>query len=185
MENTTLKTKSFWFVARTIAHVEIKMRKYFEDHEIESFIPTRKELRTWRGEVMEVEIPVIRGLIFFKADYTLAHAVFYLNEREMYRICSGNGMLQVSDNQMESFIRLVNESREKVNILEFSYGMGDRVMVKKGALAGMTGRLARLDNKNYFTICLDGLLVAAIKFPKSNLVKVKEAENKSYKPGYE
>lgn len=185
MENTLPKTKSLWFVARTIAQAEIKMRKYFEDHGIESFVPTKKELRKWRGEVTEVEVPIIRNLIFFKADYTLAHTVFNLNSRKIYRIRSGNDLLQVPESQMEPFIRFVNENFGKVKILDSSYVVGDRMMVKKGPLAGMIGKVTQIDNKDYFTICLDGLLVAAIKFPKSNLVKVEEAEKKSYKSRYE
>lgn len=176
MEEKGPEKKYLWFVARTIAQAELKMRKYFEDHGIECFVPTKKEIRKWRGEMTEVETPIIRNLIFFKADYALAHTVFNLNNRKIYRIRFENDLMHIPENQMTTFIRFVNENFGKVKILDSSYVVGDRMMVKKGPLAGLVGKVIQIDNKNHFTVCLNGLLVAAIKFPKSNLIKVKNSE---------
>lgn len=170
--------KTLWFVARTIAQAELKMRKYFEDHQVECFVPTTTELRKWKGEVTEIEIPVIHNLIFFKADYALAHTLFNLNSRRIYRIYSKSDLLSVPTRQMDAFIRFVTENYGKVKILDSSYVVGDKMMIKKGPFAGWVGKVTLIDNKNYFTVSLDGLLVAAVKFPKSNLIKVKEGGEK-------
>lgn len=169
----------FWFVARTIAQAELKMRTYFEDHGIECFVPTKKEVKKWKGEMTEKEIPIIHNLLFFKADYTLANSVFSLNARRIHRVRSKNALLYVPDAQMEPFIRFVKEHYGKVKILESSYVVGDKMMVRKGPFAGTIGKVTQIDNKDFFTISLDGLLVAAVKFPKSNLIKLEEAERKS------
>lgn len=180
MEEKGSEKKYLWFVARTIAQAELKMRKYFEDHGIECFVPTKKEIRKWRGEMTEVETPIIRNLIFFKADYALAHTVFNLNNRKIYRIRFENDLMHIPENQMTTFIHFVNENYGKVKILDSSYVVGDRMMVKKGPFAGTIGKVVQIDNKDYFTISLDGLLVAAVKFPKSNLIKVEAADTKNF-----
>lgn len=172
MEEKGPEKNYLWFVARTIAQAELKMRKYFEDHHIECFVPTKKEIRKWRGEMTEVETPIIRNLIFFKADYALAHSVFNLNSRKIYRIRFENDLLHVPDNQMTLFIRFVTENYGKIKILDSSYVVGDKMIVKKGPFAGTVGKVIQIDNKDYFTVNLEGLLVAAVKFPKSNLIKV-------------
>lgn len=178
MEVNDPEKEPLWFVARTIAQAELKMRKYFEDHQIECFVPTTTELRKWKGIVTEVEIPIIQNLIFFKADYTLAHTVFNLNNRKIYRIYNNKEMLCIPERQMDTFMRFVNENYGKVKILDSGYVVGDKMMIKKGPFAGLVGKVMQIDNKNYFTVSLDGLLVAAVKFPKSNLIKVGEADER-------
>lgn len=183
VEKAPLKM-SFWFVARTIAHAELKMRKYFEDHNIECFVPTKIEILKRKGEMTEVEVPIIHNLIFFKADYLLAHSVFNLNSRKLYRIRTDKEMLYVPEQQMIPFMRFVRENYGKVKILDSCYVVGDKMMIKKGPFAGLVGKVIQIDNKNYFTVSLDGLLVAAVKFPKSNLVKVAEADNRTSAKNY-
>lgn len=165
---------SLWFVARTIAHTELRLREYFQKAGVECFIPTRMELLKRRGEMVEVEVPLISNLVFFKADYALAHSLFNLNGRRLYRVRTANGMLNVPDRQMEPFMRFVTENYGKVRILDPSYAVGDRVVIKRGPLAGQEGRLVKIDNRNHFTVSLDGLLVAAVRMPKSELAKVQE-----------
>lgn len=176
------KEEYFWFVGRTIAQGELNMRTYFNNHQIDCFVPTKKEIRKRKGEMVETEIPIVHNLVFFKADYTLANTVFNLNYRKIHRIRFENQLLHVSESQMAPFIRFVNENFGKVKILETSHVAGDRVMVKKGPFAGMVGKVIKIDDKDYFSISLNGLLVAAVKFPKANLIKVEEAE-KEISPG--
>lgn len=176
------KEEYFWFVGRTIAQGELNMRTYFNNHQIDCFVPTKKEIRKRKGEMVETEIPIVHNLVFFKADYTLANTVFNLNYRKIHRIRFENQLLHVSESQMAPFIRFVNENFGKVKILETSHVAGDRVIVKKGPFAGMVGKVIKIDDKDYFSISLNGLLVAAVKFPKANLIKVEEAE-KEISPG--
>ena len=77
---------------------------------------------------------------------------------------------------MEPFVRFVNEHYGKVQILDTNYVIGDLMMIKKGPFAGWIGKVIQIDNKNFFTVSLEGLLVAAVRFPKSNLMKVDEAQ---------
>lgn len=166
---------SFWIVARTVANGELSLRKYFEGREIECFVPTKNVIVKRKDEVVEKEMPIISNMLFFKADYSLAHSLFNQNSRRLFRMRNEKGMLTVPERQMESFIRFVNENKGKVRILDTNYVIGDKMMIKKGPFAGWVGKVVEIDNKNYFTVSLEGLLVAGVRFPKSNLVKVEEA----------
>lgn len=163
-----------WVVARTVAHGELSLRTYFEEREIECFVPTKTVFLKRKGEVIEQEVPIIHNLLFFRADFSLAHSLFNQNSRRLFRMRDKTGMLTVPDCQMRPFVRFVNEHYGKVRILDTSYVVGDRMMIKKGPFAGWIGKVIQIDNKNYFTVSLDGLLVAAVKFPKSNLIKVED-----------
>lgn len=166
----------FWIAARTIAKGELSLRSYFEENAIECFVPTRRVLLKRKGEMVEQEVPIIHNLLFFKADFSLAHSLFNQNSRRLFRIRGENGMLTIPDRQMEPFVRFVNEHYGKVRILDTNYVIGDLMMIKKGPFAGWIGKVIQIDNKNFFTVSLEGLLVAAVRFPKSNLMKVDEAQ---------
>ena len=169
-------TKSpIWIVARTIANGELNIRKYLEERGVPCFVPTKTSLLKRKGEMVEVEVPIIRNMLFFKTDFATAQALFNVNSGRMFRVRDSKGILTVPDRQMETFIRFIDENYGKVQILDTHYVVGDKMMIKKGPLAGMIGKVTQIDNKNYFTITLEGLLVAAVRFPKSNLVKVEEA----------
>lgn len=172
------KKTPVWIVARAIANGELNIRKYFDEHGITCFVPTKTTLLKRKGEMVEQEVPIIRNMLFFKADFATAQTLFNLNAGRLFRVRDTKGLLTVPDRQMEAFIRFIEENYGKVQILDTHYVVGDKMMIKKGPLAGMVGKVTKIDNKNYFTINLEGLLVAAVKFPKSNLVKVEEAEKK-------
>lgn len=148
MEGKNTENKYYWFAARTILFMELKMRAYFENHQIEYCIPTRKIFRGWKEVKMELEVPVIRSLVFFKADRAMAESVFGQNKGILYRIHRESGIVCVPEDQMEPFIRLVNEYEGQVDILD------------PGSDAAAKGPA-----NNDHVVCLDGLLVASVEFP--------------------
>lgn len=176
MEEKKQIKKDLWFVAQTIPHVELKMRKYFEDRGIECFVPTKIETRKREGKMTDTEIPIIENLVFFKADYTMANSVFSLNYRMINRLRDSKGLLAVSDSQMNLFMCFINQNCNKVRILNSCHVPGDWVKVRKGPLAGLVGKLACVDNVDCFAVSLGRVVMAAVKFPKSNLIKVAETD---------
>lgn len=173
-EDKILEKKELWFVARTIGCVELRMREYLKKIPVDCFVPTEKKIALRKGEMTEVETPIVHNLIFFKTNYTLANYIFSLNSRRMHRIFDEKGLLFVPEKQMDLFISFVNEYYGKVKILDSNYVVGDKMMIKKGPFAGLIGKVVRIDNKSYFTVSLERLLVAAVKLPKSNLMKVED-----------
>lgn len=169
-----VRNQYLWIVARTTANNELNIRKYLTERHIECFVPTQTKLLKRKGEMIELETPIIRNLLFFKTDYATANTLFNLNAGRMFRVRDANGLLTVPERQMDNFIRFVHEHYNRVKILDTTYVVGDKMMIRKGPLAGMIGKVTQIDNKNYFTINLEGLLVAAVRIPKTNLVKVEE-----------
>lgn len=181
METKELDKKGIWFVAQTIPHAELKMRKYFEGRGIVCFVPTKLEMRKQKGETIDYETPIIPYLVFFKADYTVANGVFDLNYRMINRLRDSKGLLCVPEEQMSAFIRFVNSNRGKVRILDSCRVTGERVMVKKGPLAGLAGKLVNMDGNELLVVGLNGLVMAAVKFPKNNLIRVEEVTSSASK----
>ena len=106
-----------WFVARTRDKQELAIGKKLKTLDVEHFLPTRREIRQLKDRRKEVEVPVIRNLIFIHATKQEAidlHnkqglAIFYLSDR-----CK-RGMLIVPDKQMQDFIQVMNLNPDAVS----------------------------------------------------------------------
>lgn len=171
-----------WIPARTVANTELKIREFLEKNHYEFFIPTTKKLKKKNGVVTETETPLINSLIFVRATWKDAFLLFRLLQTKMFGIrLRDKKLLTVPGREMDQFIAFTNEYANKVQIMETAYTVGDQMMIKTGPLAGTKGIVTQIDGKNYFVLRLDGLLAAAVRFPKSNLMKVGETGEKTEK----
>ena len=79
---------------------------------------------------------------------------------------------------MDQFIMFVSHYKSKV-IVNPVYVLGDKVKVKSGPFAGVEGYVAQINKNNYFTLALGEVLTVFVKFPKSNLIKIRnESDSK-------
>lgn len=164
--------EELWFAARTIANVELNMRKYLQNRHIECFVPTASCSPKNKKEETREESLLIKNLIFFKTDFITANALFSLHNRKIFCIRNKNGLITVPEREMEEFMAFINFYGPKIVSSNDIYLIGDRVKIKSGPFAGMNGIVTQIDKKNYFTLVLGGLASLTVRFPKNNLVKV-------------
>ena len=164
-----------WFVARTRDKQELAIGKKLKTLDVEHFLPTRREIRQLKDRRKEVEVPVIRNLIFIHATKQEAidlHnkqglAIFYLSDR-----CK-RGMLIVPDKQMQDFIQVMNLNPDAVSFDGEQVMPGDKVRVVKGDLCGVEGEVTSDINGTFLMIRIQGVLTATIKIAKSYLKVLK------------
>lgn len=167
-----IKMETFWFAARTIACAEINMRNFLQKCNIECFVPVKLELVKKKDTVIEKEVPLINNLIFFKSDYATANSLFSQYNRKIFCIRNKQGLITIPEQEMEQFILFVNHYKSKV-VVNPVFVLGDKVKVKSGPFAGVEGYIIEVNKKNHFTLVLGELLTVSVKFPKSNLIKIK------------
>ena len=49
------------------------------------------------------------------------------------------------------------------------FSVGQKVKIMKGDLAGVEGTLTVVENNTYVTLCIEGILTASVRVPKSYL----------------
>lgn len=163
-----------WYVARTRDKQELSLREKLRLLGVEHFIPTRFEMRQLKTRSKEVEIPIIRNLVFV---YTTKQAacnlhneyrlpLFYIND------CTTKSMMVIPQKQMDDFMRLHQLSPEILLIDQEHLVPGHRVRVVKGHLAGVEGEIASESGSTYVVIRMKGLLTASVKIAKSYLKKI-------------
>ena len=161
--------KIYWYAARTRDKQELSVRDSLLQLGVEYFLPTRRETRQLKYRTKEVEIPLIRNLIFIRA--TKKYACDLHNE---YRIpiyyisdLSKRGMLVVPDKQMNDFMMAMDLSPDAINFDISNLQLGSHVVVVKGKLTGIEGIVASDTQRTYVVLRIHGVLTASIKLPKS------------------
>lgn len=168
------RTQNIWFVANTIAHNELKIREVVKKRGFEYFIPSEMKEVERRNGIIEKEIPILSNLIFFKTTYTEANLLFSAYRSRVFGIRGRDkSLITISDTAMIEFITFMDIYTNKVRILSTNYVIGDKMMIKSGVLAGKHGVLTKIDGKNFFTIRVEELFIAAVRILKKDLVKIK------------
>lgn len=122
----------------------------------------------------ETEKPIIPNLIFLCVCWTQAFELYTAHRNQFsYIRQQDHKILTIPDRQMDDFIRLVDEMKEKVTVESGPYLTGDRVVIKSGPLAGIEGILADINGKREFVLRIGPLLSVRVRIPRNNLIKIK------------
>ncbi|KAA6340457.1 Transcription antitermination protein RfaH [termite gut metagenome] len=160
-----------WFVARTRKDQEFSLRDSLKKLNVEFFLPTRFVIRQLKYRRKEVEVPVIRNLIFVHA--TKEKACFIANDchlRLFYmRDLETRGMLVVPDKQMQDFMFVMDLNPEGISLDNDMLAVGVKVQVVKGEFTGIEGELIRIANRTHVVIRIPQILSLSIRIPKSYL----------------
>lgn len=164
-----------WYVARTRDKQELSIGKKMKALGVDYFLPTRREIRQLKDRRKEVEVPIIRNLIFVHATKQQAidlHnkeglSIFYLIDR-----CTRT-MMVVPKKQMSDFIQVMTIAPDCVSFDGEELIPGDRVRVVKGDFCGIEGEVANDVNGTYLILRVQDLFAATIKIAKSYLRKIK------------
>ncbi|MEG0500454.1 MAG: transcription termination/antitermination NusG family protein, partial [Rikenellaceae bacterium] len=133
-------TDGYWICARTRFNQEISIREMLEKEDVQYFIPTCRKIQKFKTCLRETEKAVIPNLIFFKTSWSKAFSLLTLSGGKMnYIRLRDKKILTIPEDQMDAFMRLIDEMKEQVVILPECYALGDRVVIKSGNLAGMEG----------------------------------------------
>lgn len=173
------KQETHWFVARTRARQEKKIRRTVEELGIEVYLPIREEIRQWHDRRKKVEVVLIPGILFIHTDKETALSI--PNEKCIpirYAINTTHvrhEIMTVPDHEMENFIKFINYNDEEIRIEdELIYAPGTKVRITKGPMAGVEGELIRVDNMKKVVVRLTGLIACSLEIPMSRLEKIKE-----------
>ncbi len=169
-----------WFVAKTRAKQEKAVEKKISELglKIETYLPTKLEVRNWRDRKKKVETVLIPNTIFIKGkkeDVVSLHNEHGIKLSFMRNITgiSKNGLLVVPDEQMEEFVRFMNLTDNQYEVEEdLKYVKGDKVIVTNGVFKGLTGVLVRLDGRDKIVVTLEGLIACSAQISLEDVDKI-------------
>jgi len=163
----TVSESRCWYAVFTVPQNEKSVAKHFELREVEHFLPTYEEVRTWKNrQRVKVVLPLFPTYVFAR-----------ISASERSKVLGSPGVL-----------RIVGSSREPIPLpdcdIEFLRSdmcrsrtepfrdlvVGQRVRVRSGAMRGVEGVLVRRNNGARFVITLELInLHAAIELEAQEL----------------
>lgn len=166
-------TKS-WYVVYTRSRAEKKAYAELLALDIEAYLPTQRKLRQWSDRKKWVDMPLFPGYIFVnipKKDYD---KVLKVNNIVSYVRFEGKAAI-VSNSQIESIKRIVNQTLHEINISHQTLSEGDKVQVTTGPLVGLKGLLISHRSKKRVAVILDQLNISLlVDINVNSLERIKE-----------
>ncbi len=121
---------------------------------IEHYLAIFEELRQWKDRKKVVELPLISGYVFVRFEDTDATRLKVLRTTGVVRILGAGGAIDpIPDREIES-IRQALRSGNRCFAHPF-VREGTWVRVRRGALAGIEGRLVRFKNQDRLVLSVE------------------------------
>jgi transcription antitermination factor NusG len=137
--------RAAWYAVQTLYRHEQRIAHDLAVKGFATYLPLIRETRQWTDRKKVIEVPAFGGYIFVRHDASLSNRVRVLETAGVLRMLGDNhAPVPVPDTEIESLRRML-ESNMACNRCDF-LPVGTMVQVKSGVLAGIRGRLSRINS---------------------------------------
>jgi transcriptional antiterminator NusG len=149
------RTNHHWYALTTYPRHEKQVRQQLQLRDVDYFLPCYEQLRKWKnGQTVRVEFPLFPGYIFVEIDP--AHRSRVLETPGAISLVgSGRELWPISDSQIRTL-------RDELHLRKFQphayLAAGQRVRIKAGPLANLTGILLRTASSLRVVLTLDQIM---------------------------
>ncbi len=143
-----------WFAAWTKSRQEKAAAAMLESLGVANFLPLKTELRQWSDRKQKVSVPLFSGYLFVRVSMTSGDKLRVLKAPGVAGfVGNSKGPLPIPDQQVEA-VRAVIARRVECTVHSL-LEEGDPVRVVRGALAGVEGRLVRMNSSSRLVISVE------------------------------
>lgn len=145
---------AFWVAVQVVPRNEARVAILLQSKGYESFLPTYKVRRKWSDRVRTLDMPLFPGYVFCRREEA---AGLIVATPQVIRIVGFGGKPSpIEDEEIEALRRIGTSgaTSEPCSYLR----IGDRVQVKNGPLAGITGILVQIGNQRRFIISINAIM---------------------------
>lgn len=173
-----IETQKYWYALRVTYQREMKVKSYFDDLGVETFIPMRTIERVAFGRKRKVIVPAIHNLIFVRIEpQQIKRIKLSMQLPICYIMNPGNKQpVTIDDKSMQDFITVSNSDLKGISWTEYSVEelrSGDRVEIVDGIFAGVRGVMVRRNGRGRFVVSIHVASVA-ISVPAKCIKKISE-----------
>jgi transcription antitermination factor NusG len=159
-----------WYVIYTRPCQEKKVALQLQDKLSDVFLPTMKTLRIWCDRKKYVDTPVFPSYIFVYLSNQEEYYTSLKADGALYYVKTGRENARVSEEIILNIKSMITHGRE-LQVTTDRFSAGQPVTVQRGALAGLSGELVKVNGDNKILIRINllqrNLLVTV---PSENLL---------------
>ncbi len=167
-----------WYVVKTRAKQERVVQQQINRFGVETFLPTRIEVRDWHDRKKKVESVLIPNTVFLKAEKNVAidlHNVQGIQFSFLRDVTSlqRNQLLVIPDRQMKEFMRFLKISDNQFEVEpDATFMRGDKVIITQGCFKGITGELVKINGKDKVIVRLNTIISCSVPTSMDCLEKI-------------
>lgn len=146
-----------WYALYVHSRAEKKVYAYLTDKGYEAYLPLVVTVKKWSDRMKKVEEPLFKSYLFVRADIRKYFDI--LNIPGVTRFVSFNKEAAVvPQNQINAIKRYCDDyTDDDDKVQENEFHEGQLVRITSGAMAGLIGRLAPIDNKKRLIVFIESV----------------------------
>jgi transcription antitermination factor NusG len=143
-----------WFAVQTKPRHEKKVSEILTEKGIQNFLPIFRSKRQWADRWKWIDLPLFPQYIFVRIPGSVECRVRVLRTNGVIRLAGETGRgTAIPDEQITNLHTIVNH---KIPSLSFDgVRIGERIRIRGGALNGIEGVLAAVENDRSLVISVD------------------------------
>ena len=148
-----------WYALYVRSRAEKKVYAQLTELGYEAYLPLVVKMKKWSDRMKQVEEPLFKSYLFVRADIRKYYDD--LNITGVTRFVSfEKRAVEVPQNQINAIKKYCNDytdGDDKVQEQEMELHEGQLVRITGGAMAGLMGRLAPIDNKKRLIVYIESV----------------------------
>lgn len=173
-----IDTQKYWYALRVTYQREMKVKGYFDDLGVETFIPMQTVERVVSGRKRKAVVPAIHNLIFVRIE---PPQIKHIKQSTALPICyimnpESKSPVTIDDRQMRDFITVCNSRIRSLQWEELSAAelkSGDQVEITEGMFCGVRGVMVRRNGRGRFVVSIE-VAAVSISIPAKSVKKISE-----------
>lgn len=143
-----------WYLIYTRPRHEKKITARLNEMSINSLLPTKKRLRNWHDRKKYIDEPLFPSYVFVYLHNVQSYYGGMDIDGALYYVRSGKEAARINESVINN-IRLATEEGHEIEVLENYFQPGQQLVVRQGALTGLSGELVQFDGKRKLLIRVD------------------------------
>lgn len=174
-----------WYAAHVRSCCEKRVAQKLDALGVETFVPTRKEVRQWSDRKKKVEIVLIPMVVFLHIEPEKLLEIQQLSFIfGLLKVPGQKRPAQIPSNQIERLKFMVGYSKGCVEFIPQDFYVGDYVIICRGGLKGLSGFVKEnTKGKTKIGVIIDYLGCATVEVSKTDIHKIKNNSYDNVQPG--
>lgn len=148
------KNQIGWYLIYTKPRHEKKVFNYLAKNNIVSFLPTQKVLSTWHDRKKIIDQPLFPSYIFVYLKDMHSYYAAMNAEGALYYVRTGKEISRVSQSTIDN-IKLITNTVRDIEISEEHFVEGQRLVIKHGALTGLSCEIIQVERNQKLLVRVD------------------------------
>jgi transcriptional antiterminator RfaH len=157
-----------WYPVYTYPRAEKKACQALIDKGIEAYLPLHRQLKQWSDRKKWVEEPFIKSYLFLRIKEHEQTEVLMTKGVARFIYFSGK-IASMPDRQIQD-LKLLMASSLELEITEDDLQPGEKIIIKAGALKGLTGEIISYRSQKQLALRLENLGYSIIVHVAASLI---------------